>query len=401
MIVLVLVPKMADVELEGRPAAWSDAINLVVDTLLSTLVDEKIIPEAESNDITKARIWVHVVISVCLSFRLLQTSGIGGSIVRAAAIRKSVVSVFPIEVSQAQKLNTVRSPSECYIERTYTVGTNTNICTRLIQSPGPNKTGMYVQNRRHRRHWRVRRLRPQQSLLDLRERPQVHPMAEVVHRLVSKFRLLQCRGNLQSVRSRQYRESLYLRLCRRVSGSIVTEIVSVIPKYETSVEVCASGVYIKVTGCGVMVTIGCSSVVTRVDGSRVTTAVSYSLVIVETLETVILRYCVVVTVLETVMVAVDPALALLALAANAFHSFIDRRLVVIREAGIVGCDRYGLSAGSVTAAQAVNVTSGLPANTLLSCIGLIERDEAGHRYEAHIYHLELLQPRQRIPMRKN
>lgn len=132
MIVLVLVPKMADVELEGRPAAWSDAINLVVDTLLSTLVDEKIIPEAESNDITKARIWVHVVISVCLSFRLLQTSGIGGSIVRAAAIRKSVVSVFPIEVSQAQKLNTVRSPSECYIERTYTVGTNTNICTRLI-----------------------------------------------------------------------------------------------------------------------------------------------------------------------------------------------------------------------------------------------------------------------------
>ncbi|KAH0250660.1 hypothetical protein KCV00_g194, partial [Aureobasidium melanogenum] len=355
MIVLVLVPKMADVELEGRPAAWSDAINLVVDTLLSTLVDEKIIPEAESNDITKARIWVHVVISVCLSFRLLQTSGIGGSIVRAAAIRKSVVSVFPIEVSQAQKLNTVRSPSECYIERTYTVGTNTNICTRLIQSPGPNKTGMYVQNRRHRRHWRVRRLRPQQSLLDLRERPQVHPMAEVVHRLVSKFRLLQCRGNLQSVRSRQYRESLYLRLCRRVSGSIVTEIVSVIPKYETSVEVCASGVYIKVTGCGVMVTIGCSSVVTRVDGSRVTTAVSYSLVIVETLETVILRYCVVVTVLETVMVAVDPALALLALAANAFHSFIDRRLVVIREAGIVGCDRYGLSAGSVTAAQAVNV----------------------------------------------
>lgn len=132
MIVLVLVAEMADVELEGRPTAWSDAINLVVDTLLSALVDEKIIPEAESNDITKARIWVHIAISVCSRLRLLKTRGIGGSIACVAPIRKSVVSVLPVEVYQAQKLNTVRLPSEGCIERTYTVGTNTNICTRLI-----------------------------------------------------------------------------------------------------------------------------------------------------------------------------------------------------------------------------------------------------------------------------
>lgn len=47
VIVLRLVGEMADVEFERCPAVGGSAIDLVVDTLLSALVDEKIVPETE------------------------------------------------------------------------------------------------------------------------------------------------------------------------------------------------------------------------------------------------------------------------------------------------------------------------------------------------------------------
>lgn len=54
MVVLSLIGKVADVELERSPAIGSDPIYLEIDSLLSALVDEKVVPEAESDYVTKA-----------------------------------------------------------------------------------------------------------------------------------------------------------------------------------------------------------------------------------------------------------------------------------------------------------------------------------------------------------
>lgn len=110
MEVLCLIAVTAEVKFECRLTARNDAVNLVVDTLLSTLVDEQIAPQGGSNHIAKAVVGIHVSVRfLCrLRRRLLYTLWISG-IVYATTVGKRGVNVFVVEVAQAQKLELVRS----------------------------------------------------------------------------------------------------------------------------------------------------------------------------------------------------------------------------------------------------------------------------------------------------
>lgn len=76
MIVLSLIGIMTDVELERSPMIWTGAIDLVVDSLLSTLVDKKIVPETEGNHIAEAHVGIGSSVGVCDLLRRIQTRGI-------------------------------------------------------------------------------------------------------------------------------------------------------------------------------------------------------------------------------------------------------------------------------------------------------------------------------------
>jgi hypothetical protein len=111
MVVLRLVGKVADVKLKGRSAIRSDTVDLVVDSLLSALIDKEIIPKAGSNYVAKASIGIYDSVGVFVGFRItLRRAGISP----VTIIWQGVVGKLIVEITQTQKLDIIRARLEMH-----------------------------------------------------------------------------------------------------------------------------------------------------------------------------------------------------------------------------------------------------------------------------------------------
>jgi hypothetical protein len=103
----------AEEEFERRLAVGRVAINLVVDTLLSALVEEQIAPQGGSDYIAKAIVGIYVSVRfLCRLRRRLLCTFRSSRIAYTTTVWKRTVVEFIVEVAQAQKLEFVRSRLE-------------------------------------------------------------------------------------------------------------------------------------------------------------------------------------------------------------------------------------------------------------------------------------------------
>jgi hypothetical protein len=100
----------AEEEFERRLAVGRVAINLVVDTLLSALVEEQIAPQGGSDYIAKAIVGIYVSVRFLWSLRCwLLCKFRNSGLVHTTTVWKRTVVEFIVEVAQSQKLEFVRS----------------------------------------------------------------------------------------------------------------------------------------------------------------------------------------------------------------------------------------------------------------------------------------------------